>query len=87
MIAEEFYHLSIPGSKTNLYFNQSHKHFLCRMIPYQPWIRIIVALFFYIPSFPVSHNDIMSVVLAHCKYRVEFISYLFRNLPLSLMVF
>eukprot|EP01083_Nonionella_stella_P119149 356035_1 len=83
MIYEELYHFS-NGSKSKLYCG-STKFFLCRYQPYQNTIRLIVTILFYVPKLPLTPNQIMDVVLSHCKNRLEFTSYIFKNVPSSLM--
>ena len=82
MIVEEFYHFS-RGSKVKLYHGAT-KFFLCRHQSYQSTIRTVVMMLFYIPSLPLSPADIMDVVLGHCKNRLDFTAFIFRNVPLSL---
>eukprot|EP01084_Bolivina_argentea_P292872 503611_1 len=77
MIFEELYHFS-RGSKVKLYFGTT-KFFLCRYQSYQDEIRLIVIILFYIPLLPLLPNEIMDVVLSHCKNRLEFTSNIFRN--------
>eukprot|EP01083_Nonionella_stella_P245644 853573_1 len=83
MIYEELYHFS-KGSKSKLYYG-STKFFLCRYQPYQHAIRLIVTILFYIPKLPLTANQIMDVVLSHCKNRLEFTANIFKNVPSSII--